>query len=195
MKKSVVKQPATKKPQKVSKPAKITKKQKKQSVKAKTEPVESLVTPSNVVTGYKHPGGRPPKYKTVPELENLIEAYFQSCWKQKIDMFGNPIFVKDKRGKKTEEKVMYQFKPYTITGLALAIGTTRETLIDYEKKDKFSDTIKRAKQMCQGYAEESLYIGKNPTGAIFNLKNNYGWKDKTETEHSGNLTWREEPPK
>ena len=36
--------------------------------------------------------------------------------------------------------------------------------------------------MCQQYAEESLFIGKNPTGAIFNLKNNYEWKDKNETD-------------
>jgi hypothetical protein len=24
-----------------------------------------------------------------------------------------------------------------------------------------------------------------PTGVIFNLKNNYGWRDKNETEHTG----------
>lgn len=141
-------------------------------------------------------GGRPPKYKTVPELEKLIDAYFESCWTEKIDMFGNIVYKKDSKGNKSELPVMVQFRPYTITGLALAIGTTRETLLDYEHKDKFSYTIKRAKERCQSYAEESLMIGKNPTGAIFNLKNNYNrWKDKTETEHSGDLIWREEPPK
>jgi len=27
-----------------------------------------------------------------------------------------------------------------------------------------------------------------PVGAIFNLKNNFGWKDKTEQEHSGGIS-------
>jgi len=127
-------------------------------------------------------GGRPPKYETVEQLQVLIEEYFRSCWIQKIDMFGNPIYFKDKNRKKTNKKVMIQFKPYTITGLAVALDTSRKVLIEYQNKDKFSNTIKRAKEMCQQYAEESLFIGKNPTGAIFNLKNNYEWKDKNETD-------------
>jgi len=79
---------------------------------------------------------------------------------------------------------MIQSKPYTVTGLAVALDTTRDTLIDYQKKDEFSDTIKRAKEMCHQYAEDSLFIGKNPIGAIFNLKNNYGWQDKQEVDHT-----------
>lgn len=134
-------------------------------------------------------GGKPLKFKTKKELEDKIQAYFDSCWKQKIDMYGNPVFIKDSKGKKTNIKVMVQFKPYTITGMALFLDTTRETLLDYEAKEKYSDTIKKAKEACQAYAEESLFVGKNPAGAIFNLKNNYNrWKDKTETEHSGNVT-------
>ena len=130
----------------------------------------------------KNRGGRPLKFKTVKNLEDKIEEYFNGCWRQKVDMFGNPIFLKNKSGKKTDTMVLEQFKPYTITGLAVALDTSRETLINYEKKKKYFDTIKRAKERCQGYAEESLFIGKNPTGAIFNLKNNYDWKDKTEQD-------------
>lgn len=178
----------------------------KKDYKSKNKALQSPRKPEKEVSGTLHPFvGRPPKYETVEELEALIDAYFASCWEQKIDMFGNPIFMKDARGKKTKIKVMVQKKPYIITGLAIALGTTRDILIDYEKQvlknvpkdlaQQFSNTIKRAKEMCKGYAEEQLFIGKNPTGAIFNLKNNYGFKDKTETEHSGNLTWTEEPPK
>lgn len=164
--------------------------------KAKKMPLKSPTSPAKKLYHMLYPlGGRPPKYETVEELQHLITKYFKSCWEQKIDMFGNPIFVKDKKGKKTNKKVMIQSKPYTITGLAVALGTSRETLLNYEKKDRFFDTIKRAKQMCHQYAEDYLFFGKNPTGAIFNLKNNYGWKDKTEQEHSGNLTWVEQPPK
>lgn len=123
------------------------------------------------------------KFKSIKELEKKINKYFKSCWRQKIDRDGNLVFHKDKTGKVTKKKVMEQFKPYIITGLAVALNTTRETLLDYEEKTRFSDTIKRAKGICEGYAEESLFIGKNPTGAMFNLKNNYSrWKDRTETD-------------
>jgi len=102
--------------------------------------------------------GRPLKFVSVAQVAKLIDDYFIKCDKYE--------------------------KPYTITGLALALDTNRETLLDYEEKDEYSDTIKRAKMKCHNYAEEYLYNGKNVTGAIFNLKNNYGWKDKTEQELS-----------
>ena len=165
-------------------------------VEPKKNTTPEKVNYSQYIPEISRNGGRPPKYKTVPELEKLIDAYFESCWSQKTDMFGNPIFLKDEKGKKTNVPVMIQHEPYLITGLALSMGMTRQMLREYEGKDKFGYTIKRAKERCQRYAEQSLFIGKNPTGAIFNLKNNYqDWKDKTETEHSGNLVWKEEPPK
>lgn len=107
--------------------------------------------------------GRPPKINTVEEMENAIKAYFISC--QDPD---NP---------------NKYIRPLTITGLANAIGMTRETLLEYQKKDEFSDTIKQAKSQVEQWVEEYLFTGKNQTGAIFNLKNNYkGWKDKTESD-------------
>ncbi len=113
------------------------------------------------------------KFKTVREIKKKIEEYFLSCWTKKLNMFGNPI-----KDKETGKQVMVQFKPYTITGLAVYLDTTRDTLLDYEDRDKFSDTIKKAKEKCHQYAEEQLFMGRNATGAIFNLKNNYGWSDK-----------------
>lgn len=136
--------------------------------------------------------GRPLKFKTPKQLQKRIEEYFRSCWEQKVDMFGNKIFEKVK-GKKTTKPIMVQKRPYTITGMAVALGTTRETLLDYEAKygDEFSDTIKRAKEMCHAYAEESLFVGKNPTGAIFNLKNNWKWEDKQKIDDNVNFKWQE----
>lgn len=133
----------------------------------------------------KNKSGRPLKFKTPEELQAKIDEYYKSCWEQKIDMFGNPVFEKDRNGQKTEKPVMVQFKPYTITGLAVFLDTSRETLINYEQKDGFFDTIKAAKEKCHAYAEESLFVGKNPSGAIFNLKNNYGWKDQNQTQLTG----------
>jgi DNA-binding XRE family transcriptional regulator len=101
--------------------------------------------------------GRPPKFESVESLQKQIDAYFADC------------VAKD--------------EPYTITGLALALDTTRQTLINYEEKDEYLDTIKKAKTMVEQYAEKRLFTG-TPTGAIFALKN-FGWKDKQETELTG----------
>ena len=115
---------------------------------------------NNKITN-KHPGGRPLKFKNEKELQRKIDAWLKSCKKEK--------------------------RPLTITGLALALGTGRNVLIDYENREEFSNTIKRAKLLCENYAEESLFLGKNVAGAIFNLKNNYGWKEKQEIEHNGGV--------
>lgn len=96
--------------------------------------------------------GRPLKFKTVKELQDKIEEYF------------NTVDIKD----------------WTITGLALALDTYRQTLLNYEEKDEFVDTIKKAKQMVENSYEIDLKkYGR--TGTIFALKN-FDWKDKTETD-------------
>jgi len=119
--------------------------------------------------------GRPLKFKTVEELQKKIDAYFDSCWEER-DIRNTEGAVLGK------QKV--QTMPYTITGLALALDTTRETLMDYEEKDGYSDTIKMAKLRCQNFAEQQLFTGKNAAGPIFALKN-YGWRDKIENELTG----------
>ena len=102
-------------------------------------------------------GGRPLKYTSVKAMQKDIDKYFAEC---------------DENG-----------KPYTVSGLAYALGTNRQTLINYEDKEEFFDTIKGAKAKIERFNEELLYSKDAPTvGVIFNLKNNYGWKDKQEIE-------------
>lgn len=105
----------------------------------------------------KHAGGRPPKYKTKEEMQLAIDNYFNECKRE--------------------------YKPITFTGLAYALGLSRQGLLEYKAKDEFSDTIKRAKDFVETTLEERL-IGTSgvATGIIFNLKNNYGWKDKQELD-------------
>lgn len=105
--------------------------------------------------------GRPKKYERVEDMEKDIEKYFA-----KQDAEG---------------------LPYTVSGLALALGMTRETLLRYEENDIFSDTIKRAKQKIEEYVETRLFVSGIATGVIFNLKNNFGWKDKQEIEQNGEM--------
>lgn len=120
----------------------------------------------------KNKVGRPLKY-TLSKIQDSIAAYFDYCG---IDECGYPL------GK--------DHKPPTITGLCCYLHTTRDLLIDYEGKPQFSDTIKRAKQRIEAY-NECLLVSKagQVAGVIFNLKNNYGWKDKAELEASFKDDW------
>lgn len=146
-------------------------------------------------------GGQPLKFKTVEDLDIKIQEYVDSCFDYIRDMWGNRVKDKESKGKDVVDEngkaiyLMKQVKPFTITGLAYFLDTTRDTLMDYESgeyddKDKnaeenkkFSDTIRRCKLMIHAYAEEQLFIGKNPQGAMFNLKNNWKWEDKQVVEN------------
>lgn len=143
--------------------------------------------------------GRPNKFSDVEQLEKKIQAYFDSCydyeWQDVIkrDSEGNRV-KRDGKFVKEPKKVLVQKEPFTITGLALALGTSRKVLMEYESQKDFanltkeqkvqiSNAIKRAKNRCEEYLERSMLSNKvNATAAIFNAKNNYGWKDKTEVE-------------
>ncbi len=134
-------------------------------------------------------GGRPLKFKSVKELQEKIDAYFAECDPHIVE--EEYVESKHKDGELVSQEVKFRKVktkqvPYTITGLALALGTTRDLILDYEEKDEFSDTIKTAKQKCHNFAERKLFEA-NATGSIFNLKNNYGWKDRTEVEADLNV--------
>ena len=109
-------------------------------------------------------GGRPAKFETAEELEELVIEFFQSLEK------------KDDEGK-------IYYLPATITGLALHLGfCSRQSFYDYEKVEEFSYTIKKARMMVENGYEKSLF-SKHSTGAIFALKN-MGWKDKSEVDNT-----------
>jgi len=113
--------------------------------------------------------GRPPKYETVAQMQIIIDRYFDECFYKR---FGSNIV-------NFELPEDYQFitddvHP-TVTGLALALNMTRKGLIDYEKKDEFGNTIKKAKTRIEADLEQRLF-GPSVAGVIFNLRHNYGWK-------------------
>jgi len=73
----------------------------------------------------------------------------------------------------------------------LGIGMSAwETLL--EDSEDFRETVKEAKALCEHWWEErgrEMAMGSegNATVWIFNMKNRFGWKDKTETEHTGSV--------
>lgn len=97
-------------------------------------------------------GGRPLKFKTLQELQEAIDAYFDRTPKDE----------------------------WTITGLALELDTSRKVLCEYEDRDEFSNAVKKAKLKVEnGYEIDLKKHGRS--GTIFALKN-FDWKDKTETD-------------
>lgn len=127
----------------------------------------------------KHPGGRPPLYNSVEEIQEMIDRYFEECdGKPFLDKDGNP--VRNRDGKIIRD----DRRPYTVTGLALALGfNSRQALLNYEGRPEFNDTIKRAKARVERYAEERLYDNNGANGAKFSLANNFkGWTEKQTIE-------------
>jgi len=100
------------------------------------------------------PAGRPRKFNTAEEMQAVIDDYLGA-----------------------------EDRP-TVTGLALALNMTRQTLLQYEHDGEFSDTVKMAKARVEDALERALW-DSNPAGKIFNLKNNFGWKDAKEQQITG----------
>lgn len=103
-------------------------------------------------------GGRPLKFANVQELQTKIDAYFAE--RENMEEYPNGDIIP---------------KHITITGLALALDTSRETICNYGDKDEFFDSVRKARLKCENYAEQKLFGGP-AAGPIFALKN-YGWKD------------------
>jgi hypothetical protein len=107
-----------------------------------------------------------PFYKTPEEMQKAIEKYFGEDLPSKT-AYSNG--------------VPYQVPVPTISGLALYLGfADRYSLYEYEKKDAFTYTIKKARALITQYYEERSQVGAC-SGAIFMLKN-FGYTDKTEMD-------------
>ena len=132
----------------------------------------------------KNKGGRPPKYSKPEDMQVLIDLYFIAC---KVHQTEDMAILE---GLTDEELLIINdiedIIP-TVSGLAYLLGMSTRALVNYEAKEEFLPTVKRAKQRIEISLEQRL-AGNNVAGAIFNLKNNYGWKDKQEVEHSGAIT-------
>lgn len=108
--------------------------------------------------------GRPPRFETPEQMEDAIEAYYADCKDRGV--------------------------PLTMTGLTLAIGfESRSSLVDYQARDeKFSHTIKRARLKVELSVEERMLSSTGVVaGIIFNAKNNFGWRDRSEIDQSGEV--------
>lgn len=154
--------------------------------------------PHNPLQGRLNPSkGSPKKYLSPEHLQSMVNEYFESCMGPLFDKWGN--LVKDDNG----NLVKTQVKPYTLSGLALFLGLSTETLRKYktgrldtildelkaETDDclTFSRVVLRAKQTIEAYAEGRLYDKDGSNGARFVLDHCYGWvscKEEAEIKRS-----------
>lgn len=81
----------------------------------------------------------------------------------------------------------------SIIELAVELDIAKETFYNLsEREPYFLDAIKRCKQLSEKWWEEQGRTNLqnknfNYTGWYMNMKNRFGWRDKTETEHRGTL--------
>lgn len=113
-------------------------------------------------------------FPSAKALEQACKNYFDACDSEIIKK------VISKSGKELE---IYT-RPYTLSGLALHLGLGRTQLVKYSFHDVYGDVILWARTKCENYVEEGMLVGRlNVLAAMFNLKNNYGWKDKEDDKH------------
>lgn len=151
---------------------------------------------------------KPLKFPSVEDLAASIELYFLDCDKyEDTRKYEHENIEYDEETRKKVCTNCWQParskgcmlvsgalklpRPYTVTGLAVWLDTTRQTLLEYqgevegrEKDPAYADTIRRAKQRIENYAEEKLYDSNYPTrGVIFSLSNNADrWSERKTTD-------------
>jgi len=133
--------------------------------------------------------GRPFTIRDPEELRTKIQTYFDNCDPHLIKKNEIVGHRDDGMAMLNERQVLTKQRPYTVTGLALHLGVTRETLREYRKKEHYPsdidpkirneiiDSIESAVMRVEVYNEEQLHLG-NANGVKFNLTNNFGWVDK-----------------
>ena len=100
--------------------------------------------------------GRKPLWETNEELVEVISGYWEYC----ADVKEIP----------------------DVESLADYLDTTRKTLIDYEKKEDFCYTIKKAKTKIAKIKKQMAMKGLIPTAVFcFVFKNNHDYKDTVES--------------
>lgn len=147
--------------------------------------------------------GAEKKY-TPTTLKKAVDRYFKSITRKVPLTEQVPTDQKDKDGHviyKTvpltnqlgEQIVLEQYVvPPSVGDLAIFLGIHRSTWTDYcdeKKHPEFSDTTTYARGRMHAYLErESLTRqGKDLKGVLFNLENNYGYREKTDIVVSGSV--------
>ncbi len=105
--------------------------------------------------------GKPRKWKTEKEFERDIDAYLKHC---------------EENG-----------EPPLVVGFAVFSKCDKDTVVQTGKR--YPVPYKKLITACEQRLVQGGLTGKyNPTVMIFLAKNNHGYRDKQDVEHSGNIS-------
>ena len=139
---------------------------------------------------------RPRKYSK-KALREAVDRYFDSITRMvavtekqdrgRRDDKGHIVFdevpVTNRLGEQVE--VLEYVVPPTVGGLCEALGIHRSTWAEWcdpNKHPEYSDTTTHARGRMRTWCEEQLLIRKDVKGIIFNLQNNYDYKERHEVD-------------
>lgn len=119
------------------------------------------------------------KKLTEEVAKKRICAYFDSRRVEKRDPEGHVLLSKG-------GEVLYEEKPCTVTGLALALGFSDRDALFAIKNKKIKALVDRALLKIEEYAEEKLFCKDTFHGAKLFLEANYKrWQDSETREIAG----------
>lgn len=139
-------------------------------------------------------GGRPRIYKSVAAFRRAVDGYFASItherklteWEDTGERTnrGKPVLrERDVLGPDGEPVWLLEYiVPPTMPALQLAIGVSKSSWDNYRHRDGYAQVCEDAKLRIEAYLAEQVVIQKNPSGVIFTLENNYGWRSRREVE-------------
>lgn len=137
--------------------------------------------------------GRPRVYETPEELQEAVEAYFDS-----ISRTVDAVELVDSGRRDSSGHVVYEpvkicnddgeiirkvefILPPTVTDLCLYLGITRQTWVNYANREGYRQVTDWAKARVESYLRrESLTRTKGLQGVIFNLEQNFKHEEKKE---------------
>ena len=127
------------------------------------------------------------RFNSPQHMQALCDEYFASC---------DGVLYNPKTGKpyldRNGEPVIGQIKPYTVTGLALWLDLTTESMKEYEKGmlddygydideiNQYSFILRKARMRIEEYAETRLYDRDGYNGSKFVLDCAFNWNTRKE---------------
>ena len=153
--------------------------------------LRGIFSPHSPFNGRMNPTkGQKRRFVSPEHLQCMVNEYFESCNGPLLDRYGNLVYDKDGNLVKT------QVEPWTVSGLALYLGISTNTLkqyklgridnlldemrVDTDDYMTFSSVVLKARQKIETYAERRLYDRDGSQGARFVLDNAFNWVSRRE---------------
>lgn len=114
-------------------------------------------------------------------MKEKLEDYFDSRRVVKRDSDGQVIVSKT-------GEILYEERPCTVTGLALALGMTSREELEQVRDQKVKALIDRALLKIEESAEEKLFFKDTAGGAKLFLATNFRRWSQNVTEESGPIS-------